>query len=228
VEAEIQAPDERRPAAGLHRQRWGGERTGTRKEKRKEVNDMNEVNVNVGSASVGAKEVAPKGLELELTLMLKGLDSAVPDGTSLVVAGNSTTKADIKTELQKGLGLFQMVRDEARSLQVARQTRSQGLVAVRHYAKDLRAALQGFFGPRNPQLQQFGIKQRGGTRALSSAQFALKAAKAKATRALRHTMGARQKQSIRATGATLTLGGEAVSSSPAVPASPGSSGTKQQ
>jgi len=185
---------------------------------------MNEVNVNVGRASVGAKQSAPKGLELELTLMLKGLDSAIPDGASLVVAGISTAKADIKTELQKGLGLFQVVRDEVRALQVARQARSQGLVAVRHYAKDLRAALEGFFGPRNPQLLQFGIKQRGSPRPTSSADVALRAAKAKATRALRHTMGARQKLAVRATGATLTLGGEAVSSSPAAPASPADPG----
>jgi hypothetical protein len=185
---------------------------------------MNEVNVNVGQASVGAKQSAPKGLELELTLMLKGLDSAIPDGASLVVAGTSTTKADIKTELQKGLGLFQMVRDEVRALRVARQTGSQGLVAARHYAKDLRATLEGFFGPRSPQLLQFGIKQRGVRRSLSAAELALAAAKAKATRALRHTMGARQKQSVRATGATLTLGGEAVNSSPVTPASPASTG----
>jgi len=185
---------------------------------------MNEVNVNVGKASVGAKQSAPKGLELELTLMLKGCDSAIPDGTSLVVAGISTAKTDIKAELQKGLGLFQIVRDELRALQVARQTRSQGLVDVRHYARDLKAALEGFFGPRNPQLLQFGIKQRGGARTPSAAQLALRAAKAKATRALRHTMGARQKQSIRATGATLTLGGEAVSSPPATAASPADPG----
>jgi hypothetical protein len=185
---------------------------------------MNEVNVNVGKASVGAKQSAPKGLELELTLMLKGLDSAIPDGTSLVVAGISTTKADIKTELQKGLGLFQMVRDERRALQVAHQTRSQGLVGARAYAKNVRAALEGFFGPHNPQLLQFGIKQRAARRPATAAELALRAAKANATRALRHTMGARQKQSVRATGATLTLGGEAVSSSPATPASPASPG----
>jgi hypothetical protein len=142
----------------------------------------------------------------------------------LVVAGTSTTKADIKAELQKGLGLYQMVRDEVRALQVGRQARSQGLVAVRNYARDLRASLEGFFGPRNPQLLQFGIKQRGGKRTPSAAQVALRAAKAKATRVMRHTMGARQKQSVRATGATLTLGGEASTSSPAAPASTGSSG----
>jgi hypothetical protein len=185
---------------------------------------MNEVNVNVGKASAGAKTSAPKGLELEMTLMLKGLDSAIPDGTSLVVAGTSTAKADIKAELQKGLALFQVVRDEARVLKVGRQTKSQGLVAVRNYAKDLRASLEGFFGPRNPQLLQFGIKQRGAKRAPTAAQLALRAAKAKATRSLRHTMGARQKQAVRATGATLTLGGEPNTSSPAAPASTGSSG----
>jgi hypothetical protein len=187
------------------------------------VKKMND-NVNVTKASVGAKTSAPKGLELELTLMLKGLDSAIPDGTSLVVAGTSTTKADIKVELQKGLGLYQVVRDEVRALKVGRQARSQGLVAVRNYARDLRASLEGFFGPRNPQLLQFGIKQRGGKRTPSAAQVALRAAKAKATRVMRHTMGARQKQSVRAAGATLTLGGEASTSSPVAPASTGSSG----
>jgi hypothetical protein len=175
-------------------------------------------------ASTGAKQAAPKGLELELTLMLKGCDSAIPDGTSLVVAGSSTTKADIKAELQKGLGLFQVVRDEVRALKAGRQVRLQGMPAVRLYAENLKAALLGYFGPNNPQLGQFGIKQHGGSRTLTAAQLALRAAKAKATRAMRHTMGARQKQAVRAAGATLTLGGEAGSSSPAAPASPGSSG----
>jgi hypothetical protein len=167
---------------------------------------------------------ATKGLELELTLMLKGLDSAIPDGASLVVAGTSTAKADIKTELQKWLGLFQMVRDETRALRVAHQTRSQGMVGAHAYAKNLKATIEGFFGPRNPELLQFGIKQRGARRPATAAENALRAAKAKATRALRHTMGARQKQSVRATGATLTLGGGAVSSPPATPASPASPG----
>jgi hypothetical protein len=175
-------------------------------------------------ASVGAMEAAPKGLELELTLMLKGCDSAIPDGTSLVVAGNSTTKADIKAELQKGLGLFQVVRDEVRALKGGRQARLKAVPTIRLYAENLRAALLGYFGPGSPQLGQFGIKQHGGKRTLTAAQLALRAAKSKATRAMRHTMGARQKQAVRAKGATLTLGGEAASSSPTTPASPGSSG----
>jgi hypothetical protein len=204
--------------------RQGGDRIGARK-RRKEVKNMNVVNANVGGrTSAGVKESAPKGLELELTQMSKGIDSAIPDGSSLVVAGTSTAKADLKAELQKGLALYQVVRDEVRALQVGRQARSQGLPAVRQYTKNLRAALQGFFGPGNPLLLQFGIKQHGPKRTPTAAQLALRAAKARATRAMRHTMGARQKQSVRAAGATLTLGGEASTSSPAAPASTGSSG----
>jgi hypothetical protein len=205
--------------------RWGGDRIEARKAKRKEVNDMSNSIGSSEATSPAVKAAAPKGLELELTLLHKGLDSALPDGTSLTLAGVSWTKAALVTELAKDLEQFQAVKDQVRILKSARQAKQQSLSGARTLTKNLKSALVAYFGRGSPMLAPLGIRVGGGGKALTSEQKVLRAAKAKATRAVRHTLGARQKRTLRAVGTpTVTLGGAAGSNTPAAPASPGSSG----
>jgi hypothetical protein len=184
------------------------------------------------AASPGAKAAAPKGLDLDLSLFLKGVSSAIPDGTSLTVAGQSWTKDALKTWLQAGLDLHEAVEAKKRELKTARQTLAQGLPAERKLLKDLKDALVAFFGRGNPVLGQFGIKAPASRRPLTAQQLAMRAAKAKLTRVARHTLGSRQKQSLHVQGTpTLVIGPEGVTLTPAeTPAPPsntgGASGTK--
>jgi hypothetical protein len=186
---------------------------------------MSNANGSSEATSPAAKAAAPKGLELELTLFHKGCDSLLPDGTSLTLAGASWTKAALVTELAKDLAEYQAVRDQVRVLKSARQAKQQILPGARTLTKNLKSALLAYFGRGSPMLAQFGIRAGGGVRAMTSEQKVLRAAKARATRAARHTLGSRQKQAIRAVGTpTVTLGGAAGSITPAAPASTGSSG----
>jgi hypothetical protein len=176
------------------------------------------------ATSPAVKAAAPKGLEMELTLLHKGLSSLIPDGTSLTLAGASWTKDTLVTELAKDLAQYQAVANQVRVLKGARQGLQQNLPGARTFAKNLKSALLAYFGRGSPMLAQLGIRAGGGSRALTSEQKVLRAAKARATRVARHTLGPRQRQAIRAVGTpTVTLGGEASSSSPVAPVSPGSS-----
>jgi hypothetical protein len=175
------------------------------------------------ATSPAVKAASPKGLEMELTLLHKGLASLIPDGTSLILAGASWTKDALVTELAKDLGQYQAVTDQVRVLKGARQGLQQNRPGARALAKNLKSALLAYFGRGSPMLAQFGIRAGGGGRALTSEQKVLRAAKARATRAARHTLGPRQKQAIRGVGTpTVTLGGES-GNSPVAPVSPGSS-----
>jgi hypothetical protein len=176
------------------------------------------------AASPGAKQVSPKGFKMELTLYLKGLASAIPDGSSLLVAGQSWTKDALTTRLQAGLGLYDGVEIKKRDLKAARQTLAQGLPPERKLLKDVRDALVAFLGRGNPMLEQFGIRFHGGSRALTAQQLAMRAAKAKLTRAVRHTLGPKQRLALHVEGTpTLTLGPKGATVTPAGAPAPSSS-----
>jgi hypothetical protein len=170
-------------------------------------------------AGSGVKAATPKGLEAELSLLIKGVSASIPDGSSLMVAGQSWTKAALAAELQKGLDQYQNVKDQVQALKENRQARSTALPATRKLAKALRHALIGNFGQGSPMLEQFGIKTAV-RNPLTAEQLSLRAARARATRAARHTLGPRQKQAIRGVVATTP----SVTSAPATPVLPGSSG----
>ena len=167
----------------------------------------------------GVKAATPKGLEAEVSLLIKGVSTSVPDGSSLTVAGQSWTKAALMAELQTGLDLYQKVKDQVQALKEDRQARSTGLPAIRKLAKALRHALIGTFGQGSPMLEQFGIKAVV-RNPLTAEQLSLRAARARATRVARHTLGTRQKQAIRGVVTTTPT----VASGPATPVLPGSSG----
>jgi hypothetical protein len=170
-------------------------------------------------ANPGVKAATPKGLEAELTLLLKGVSTSVPDGSSLTVASQSWTKAALMAELQSGLDLYQTVKNEVQALKEGRQARSIGLPAKRKLARALKHAMIGTFGQGSPMLEQFGIKAAV-RNPLTAEQLSLRAARARATRAARHTLGPRQKQAIRGVVTTTP----SVASGPVAPVLPGSSG----
>src|SRR5450432_2469765 len=136
----------------------------------------------------GVKAATPKVLEAEIALLIKGVSASIPDGSSLTVATQSWTKEALVAELQKGLDLYQKVKDQVQALKQDRQTRSNGLQAIRKLAKDLRHALIGVFGHGSPMLEQFGIKVAVPV-PLTAEQQSLRVARLRATRAARHTLG---------------------------------------
>jgi hypothetical protein len=172
-------------------------------------------NANQNQSNSGVKGATAKGLEAELTLLIKGVSALYPDGSSLMVANQSWTKEALLAELQSGLGLYQKVKDQVQAVKEGRQARNNVLPAQRKLAKGLRHALIGIFGQGSPMLEQFGIKAAV-RNPLTAEQLSLRAARARATRVARHTLGTRQKQAIR--GVVTTTPTEA--SGPATPVLP--------
>ena len=160
-----------------------------------------------GSASAAAQEAAPKGTELEATLMLGGAKTVLPPGSSVVVNGQKMTQAQLVAALEVIVLLFTSVEDQQLALDKARAARKVGLPGAKETLLGLKAALMAFFGPRDPLLAKFGIRASKRPPALTSEQKALRAAKAKLTRAARHTLGKKKKLEIQTLGTpTLTLG----------------------
>jgi hypothetical protein len=147
-------------------------------------------------ASAGVQQATPKGLEAELTLLLKGLDAVIPDGTSVTMAGKNLTKDALKAELQQGLDLFQAVHRQVGATKSSRLALSQALPQVRQEVRAFRDALVGLLGRGNPLLEQLGIRVHAGAIAMTAEQKALRVQKLRATRAARHTMGKRQRKSV--------------------------------
>jgi hypothetical protein len=81
----------------------------------------------------------------------------------------------------------------------------------------LKDAVIAFLGRGSPMLAQFGIKARGSRRALTAEQKVLRAARARATRAARHTMGSKQRAAVKSDG-KLSLSVQTVGASNPTPA----------
>jgi len=154
-----------------------------------------------GSAQPGATIVGTgKGLRALLQQLLQGFEAVVPDGSSLPVGKGNEAKADIVAELTQVLSVYKNA--EARQIEAKNaRTQVQNARGADHALyTTLKEALIAYFGKGDPMLSQFGIKPRGKARQLTPAEKVLRAAKVRATRAARHTMGARQKAAVKSDG----------------------------
>jgi hypothetical protein len=151
-----------------------------------------------GSAQSGAAIVGTrKGFRDSLQKLLQGIEAVVPDGASLSTSSGLQTKAQIVAELTKVLSVY----DQAEAQQLVVKATRAGIKAAsaqnHQLFTELKDAVIAFFGRGSPMLGQFGIKGRGKPRPLTPEQKVLRAAKARATRAARHTLGSRQKAALK-------------------------------
>jgi hypothetical protein len=130
--------------------------------------------------------------------LANGLASKPPGGqTSLVIQGVSITIADLVTEVQGYAAAYQAVEDADLEHQKALAARAAIEAKVRRRRDSVRAAITGALGKMNPGLATYGITPDKEHRPLTVEEEILKVARAKATRAARHTMGKKQKEAIK-------------------------------
>jgi hypothetical protein len=141
-----------------------------------------------------------KGFRGRLQQMLQGIETVVPDGSSLSTDSGLQTKVAIVAELTQVISAYKAVEAQQLAVVVARKQLKNASAADHRLYTQLKDALVAFFGRGNPLLVQFGINAKGSKRALTPEQKVLSAAKARATRAARHTMGARQKAAVKSDG----------------------------
>jgi hypothetical protein len=121
--------------------------------------------------------------------MLQGWQEAIPSDSTVTSSAGSLTEAAVLAQLQGYLGAYTDLDTHATALRQARAQVASQLQAARQYYAVLKAAVANLFGDASPQLSQFGLAPKKARKPLSSAELAVRAAKAKATRALRGTQG---------------------------------------
>jgi hypothetical protein len=168
----------------------------------------------VGATIVGTL----KGFRDRLQQMLQGIETVVPDGSSLSTDSGLQTKAAIVAELTQVISVYKAVEAQQLAIVTARRQLKDASPADHRLYTQLKDAVIAFFGRGSPLLAQFGIKARSSVRPLTPEQKVLRAAKARATRAARHTMGARQKAAVKSDGKlTLSVQTEGASNPKPVP-----------
>jgi hypothetical protein len=146
------------------------------------------------------------GFEDRVTKALAGVNQYLPATTNLVLLGKTMAQPEIVKALQDVLQLFTDLRDLRAKAQGQLKTLRGELVPGRVLFTALEKAVQAFLGKGNPLLAQFGFAM-GNRKAVSGATRVKAQAKSKLTRALRHTMGPKQKAAIQAAAPeTVTVG----------------------
>jgi hypothetical protein len=144
-------------------------------------------------------------MKTSLRALAAGLAAAPPGGQpTLFFDGKTVSTADLQAKLDTHADTYQAVEDAYVVYQKAIAARD----AIAPQAKELRdharTAVKAALGKKNPELLKYGITPDKDVRPLTTAEEAAKVAKAKATRAARHTMGKKQKLAITGEGPVTT------------------------
>jgi hypothetical protein len=155
-----------------------------------------ESKITSGHLPTHAPERPPKGLRQKLERMLAGAQ-AMPDGSSIPIAGGAVPKAEMVRRLAEGVAYFDDIDAQLLALRLARGKLLSAATDLQELHTVWKASLAVSLGRKNPQLTQFGLKPQAARRALTSEERVVRAAKARQTRRLRHTGGVRQKAALR-------------------------------
>jgi len=157
--------------------------------------------------------VAPRGYRQALQLMLQGWQDVVPGDSTMLSSAGSLNQAGVLAKLQGYLGVYTDLDAATTDVKRARAQAESQLPEVRAYHAALKAAVVSYLGEKSPQLVKFGLKPRKTPAPLTSTQLAVRAAKVKATRELRGTIGSKKKAAIKSGPMQVTVG--PVASAPA-------------
>lgn len=169
-----------------------------------------------------------RGTELRLDVLIKGLTTAAANGTltTLTVNGVAMPVADVIKQAQEVVKPWKDSRDAHATIRATSQSRPRDEEVALGFLNDMKAGLVAGLGRENQKLTDFGFKPAKRRAEMTTEQKMIRAAKAKLTRELRHTMGSRQKAALKETETpSVTIGPNGVevdpaSSTPTPPAAP--------
>jgi len=164
--------------------------------------------------------------------LIAGMKKHLANAGSLAFAGATYTPAQIEASLQT-------LADLRTAVDVAKAASKAKVAAWKAQSASLRSRMAAFeafvkvtYGNSPDVLADFGLKPRKAAAPLTVEQKAAAAAKRAATRAARHTMGSRQKKSVKGTITTIVTSTSTTAATPiaqggsaSAPASPAASGT---
>ena len=140
-------------------------------------------------------KTARNGFEAKVQKALAGMQKYLPSNSTLDINGATKTVAQIEADFSAMLKRFADIRSAKAQWQLAIEAVNSALPAERDEYLALKKVLEGKLGRGNPQLLEYGFSL--GTRKPASVETKVAAAaKAKATRAIRHTLGRKQKLAL--------------------------------
>ena len=147
-------------------------------------------------------------------------DQALSDGLTknsstlafFLIGSKSVQTSDIIKALQTRIAAANTVQSTRATWQAAVKANADERASSRTLVLGVTQVLQVMYGGSIDTLAEFGLKPRKVPAPLTPEQRVAKAAKAKATRAARHTMGTKQKAKVKGTVTTIVT--------PASPAAP--------
>jgi hypothetical protein len=138
-----------------------------------------------------------KGLLGKLELLTSGLETEFPKGTKFDLAGETVTREDILRLLKADATLFTDVTAARTVLESKILAKKEGMPRVKDDMANVKAAVTAKLGRKNPRLASgFGLPVQRAARERTADQKAASAAKGRATRAKRGTLGKRQRLAI--------------------------------
>ena len=164
-----------------------------------------------------SKMITVKGVELHLDMLSEGLLQLFAPDTTLEVGGKAYKVSALQKEVDSRRAVYKAVRDLHNQLHARTQEKRDQGAGDRDFLNDVKVAVKGKIGRTNPDLSRVGFTAERPKRALTTEQKALRAEKARATRAARHTLGSRQRESVKGDVATSNEPTAAASPKPTTP-----------
>lgn len=139
-----------------------------------------------------------RGDELTLDIFIASLSSYVPATAQIIVDGKVYSQPDLLKKADEMRAPLKTVRTINTELKKARLDARAKRSDIHVFVKALQTGMKSYLGEQNPDIEKFGFKADKRKRALTAEESASRAEKARMTREMRHTMGKRQKASIKA------------------------------
>jgi hypothetical protein len=131
------------------------------------------------------------------TSILAGIDKLPATMTGFTILGTTYTRAELKAKVQSFKTPFDDA-DQAKAAAAAAEEAVQIIAAeANEFMAATKAALKAGLGRRSVALETVGVTPDKTPAPLSPEKEVAKVAKAKATRAARHTMGSKQRKAIK-------------------------------
>ncbi|MEZ0229029.1 MAG: hypothetical protein ACAI25_10420 [Planctomycetota bacterium] len=157
-----------------------------------------------------------QGLELKVDKILKGIRAALPQGKTVDVDGKTYTVDELVKRLEPYGPIFSRPRELRAALRRAVADRRVAAPEVAEFLTSLHAGLAGTLGRDNPVIEELGFPPRKTRRDETVEEKLRRVAKAQLTREERHTLGPRQKESLKADGdPTIVVSKDGVKVNPA-------------
>ncbi len=147
----------------------------------------------------GSGTKAKHTLRAEVTEVVTGIGTQIPDGSTLTVRGTPVPKSQLVAQFASDLALWATVDADVQALKNDRLALKAATPSIRQQLSDVKAALVAHFGKGNPALVAFGFSGKK-AKTLDTKQLLAKQVKALGTRKLRGTQGPVAKLKTKATG----------------------------